>query len=101
MINNSKIRNCTVSYPPVQGLMATESLGKIRLKNLYQAWNEENITQILDRCESNPFTIRTGTPVVDQQLRNDQIYLVTHYICLLYTSPSPRDRTRSRMPSSA
>ena len=28
-----------------------------------------------------------------------------HYIkllpCLLYTSPSPRDRTRSRMPSSA
>jgi len=27
--------------------------------------------------------------------------LGTVYICLLYTSPSPRDRTRSRMPSSA
>ena len=25
----------------------------------------------------------------------------TDYTCLLYTSPSPRDRTRSRMPSSA
>ena len=25
----------------------------------------------------------------------------TRYSCLLYTSPSPRDRTRSRMPSSA
>ena len=25
----------------------------------------------------------------------------SYYICLLYTSPSPRDRTRSRMPSSA
>ena len=24
-----------------------------------------------------------------------------HWHCLLYTSPSPRDRTRSRMPSSA
>ena len=24
-----------------------------------------------------------------------------HNFCLLYTSPSPRDRTRSRMPSSA
>ena len=24
-----------------------------------------------------------------------------YYHCLLYTSPSPRDRTRSRMPSSA
>ena len=26
---------------------------------------------------------------------------VHSYTCLLYTSPSPRDRTRSRMPSSA
>ena len=26
---------------------------------------------------------------------------VSSYGCLLYTSPSPRDRTRSRMPSSA
>ena len=25
----------------------------------------------------------------------------THPTCLLYTSPSPRDRTRARMPSSA
>ena len=31
----------------------------------------------------------------------DQINLKTVGICLLYTSPSPRDRTRSRMPSSA
>ena len=28
-------------------------------------------------------------------------YRVDAYRCLLYTSPSPRDRTRSRMPSSA
>ena len=27
--------------------------------------------------------------------------LISLYYCLLYTSPSPRDRTRSRMPSSA
>ena len=26
---------------------------------------------------------------------------ITSITCLLYTSPSPRDRTRSRMPSSA
>ena len=30
-----------------------------------------------------------------------QSTLVWMYVCLLYTSPSPRDRTRSRMPSSA
>ena len=28
-------------------------------------------------------------------------YSFTSGTCLLYTSPSPRDRTRSRMPSSA
>ena len=28
-------------------------------------------------------------------------FCIVDKICLLYTSPSPRDRTRSRMPSSA
>ena len=31
----------------------------------------------------------------------DSIHNTTYYICLLYTSPSPRDATLSRMPSSA
>ena len=31
----------------------------------------------------------------------DNDFLNGQYTCLLYTSPSPRDRTRSRMPSSA
>ena len=36
------------------------------------------------------------------QLMQEYIKLGNHpYPCLLYTSPSPRDRTRSRMPSSA
>ena len=30
-----------------------------------------------------------------------EIYPNINWYCLLYTSPSPRDRTRSRMPSSA
>ena len=34
--------------------------------------------------------------------RRDRVVLATKFgFCLLYTSPSPRDRTRSRMPSSA
>ena len=33
--------------------------------------------------------------------RNDLDTADVDDICLLYTSPSPRDRTRSRMPSSA
>ena len=35
------------------------------------------------------------------EINEDQPVLVDKYICLLYTSPSPRDRCRSRMPSSA
>ena len=32
---------------------------------------------------------------------NAELVEIEYFICLLYTSPSPRDRTRSRMPSSA
>ena len=46
--------------------------------------------------------IETGTnysvPVVENVLIKNGLSLLD---CLLYTSPSPRDRTRSRMPSSA
>ena len=43
----------------------------------------------LEELQSSPIALST-------ELANEQ-----HYDCLLYTSPSPRDRTRSRMPSSA
>ena len=37
-----------------------------------------------------------------EELKQEVAELKTKYNnCLLYTSPSPRDRTRSRMPSSA
>ena len=47
-----------------------------------------NVVANIMQCEAwfKPMLDRVG----DQQLT-----------CLLYTSPSPRDRTRSRMPSSA
>ena len=40
---------------------------------------------------------------VDRSIENPMAFLETNILgtCLLYTSPSPRDRTRSRMPSSA
>ena len=38
----------------------------------------------------------------ERGLLSDILHIVAVYkACLLYTSPSPRDRTRSRMPSSA
>ena len=40
-------------------------------------------------------------PLVSRALEQDWEPLSILYICLLYTSPSPRDRQKSRMPSSA
>ena len=39
----------------------------------------------------------------DDGLRESRVIDINRVakVCLLYTSPSPRDRTRSRMPSSA
>ena len=46
------------------------------------------------------YLIYTGQPW-HPQLDMIALTLTSHRGCLLYTSPSPRDRTRSRMPSSA
>ena len=43
----------------------------------------------------------TGQNVGFSVVSNIRLASTKDRICLLYTSPSPRDRTRSRMPSSA
>ena len=56
---------------------------------------------IFGTISSSSFSTNTTVNVTwdSGSLSNETISNV--YICLLYTSPSPRDRTRSRMPSSA
>ena len=51
------------------------------------------------------FTLNLS-PILGLKIGSRDSEKLTHiwngiYTCLLYTSPSPRDRTRSRMPSSA
>ena len=58
--------------------------------------HDENGEPILPRMMIKPD--RLLTPMIVKELK---ILLNEVLDCLLYTSPSPRDRTRSRMPSSA
>ena len=44
---------------------------------------------------------RDQLDLYERNLELDEEKRAQENICLLYTSPSPRDRTRSRMPSSA
>ena len=54
--------------------------------------------ELLDHMRVPYQTYKIGTDITREQLLETH---QTHPTCLLYTSPSPRDRTRSRMPSSA
>ena len=68
----------------------TSSVVTNQSKNLYTLYHDQFKT---------PLIKSTGAPVsVPYIPAATDLY---YYICLLYTSPSPRDRTRSRMPSSA
>ena len=65
---------------------------------------EESLTSHKDPQEGGKNT-SLATPSGEPKKRSPRYQvraLVGSYkACLLYTSPSPRDRTRSRMPSSA
>ena len=73
---------------------------------------EKKMKKILVKTDPQPvgpgFTLEQSVKRVKYLLISSKYPALTDYIsieliddCLLYTSPSPRDRTRSRMPSSA
>ena len=56
--------------------------------------------------QTNSFSRHTATDELVKSLDENidkfvEVFMGKYGTCLLYTSPSPRDRTRSRMPSSA
>ena len=68
----------------------------------YQAMSTEPEWPITKKFV-DPETNQPWLVMIRDPKENDykQEPIVRWYDCLLYTSPSPRDRTRSRMPSSA
>ena len=54
-----------------------------------------------DHALENEFHMKDEHLALKNVDKVEDIYSSKEWACLLYTSPSPRDRTRSRMPSSA
>ena len=57
--------------------------------------------QLLDLMEHAGDRLKPSDTPIIEELERQAIDRVQLYDCLLYTSPSPRDRQKSRMPSSA
>ena len=75
---------------------------KLRQTGLRPTKQRVKICEVLYKREKTfHFTINELVKKISEE-NNEKISLATVYnTCLLYTSPSPRDRQKSRMPSSA
>ena len=65
----------------------------------YAQWREDAIAQTLEQARDR--AVQDVRQAMTSQAGQLDAVLKQPQVCLLYTSPSPRDRTRSRMPSSA
>src|SRR5664280_2464412 len=74
-------------YPVVQGVGGGAGFGTVTIQFKPYGVKLEFLATIMD---DNTIRLKVAPEVSSLD-----------YTCLLYTSPSPRDRTRSRMPSSA
>ena len=66
---------------------------------------DEQIAQLMEEGEKLSKQELQSNSIIkklrQKDKQNDQLLAAQRYTCLLYTSPSPRDATLSRMPSSA
>ena len=86
-----------------QTAMAQRSLMPITVQNITLTLNERMLIDDLScTIKSDGMSVIMGPNGAGKSLFMRCLHgLAKPDICLLYTSPSPRDRTRSRMPSSA
>ena len=62
----------------------------------------EEVHEIIEKlCAANEFSQSKVTGLLVEEALRSRGVLNESYGCLLYTSPSPRDLSTSRMPSSA
>ena len=81
-----------VSFDSPEYTADVDAMGTLRMLEAIRFLNLENKTRFYQASTSELYGLVQETP---------QRETTPFYPCLLYTSPSPRDRQKSRMPSSA
>ena len=88
--------------------LSTDKINSLRislineeLEELKQAISEKNLTEVADALTDILYVTYGAGHAFGINLDKCFEEVQKSNICLLYTSPSPRDRQKSRMPSSA
>ena len=71
--------------------------------SIWLRWDSETLIKRINKSYKRPIAINSSKEELNDLIKKrSNIYSKARYkVCLLYTSPSPRDRLLSRMPSSA
>ena len=96
MAQNTNIVIPPVAYNRTDYTALRAYVQKLPIQRIADLYYQEDSPQVQYGLER--FLIRMRDDLVDRAIGHNPALAD---ICLLYTSPSPRDRTRSRMPSSA
>ena len=93
------VDDCNIKF-----LISSDSL----TPTLLELHKKNTSLHVIGVSEDLPFTQTSWPEISQSEPDNPNIDIIDQHLayimytsCLLYTSPSPRDRTRSRMPSSA
>ena len=82
------------------GLLGCSSISPYKVPILQgNIIEEKDVEQLSEGLTKDQVQYLLGTPMLNSPLHPDRWDYI--YSCLLYTSPSPRDLSTSRMPSSA
>ena len=98
LLARDAIELIVIDYESLEAVVDTESALAEDAPTVAEDRSDNiSYTHFLGNKEATDAAMETAAHVVDIKVCNNR--LISN--CLLYTSPSPRDRTRSRMPSSA
>ena len=108
---NGQLRWAEWEFGPQSRLLAAIDYRHIASTKIY---DQLTVIGSYQRIDEDRLTRRFGNPIREEQNEDVFVFSLTtdasklisdqfelSYGCLLYTSPSPRDRQKSRMPSSA